>query len=39
MYFARLADEPKIKPIKTNLIIVKYGSGISEKVIIIKVFN
>lgn len=30
MYFARLADELKIKPIKTILTTVKYGSGMSE---------
>jgi hypothetical protein len=35
MYFARLADEPKIKPIKTILIIVKYGSGIFEIFIVL----
>jgi len=35
MYFARLADEPKIKPIKPILIIVKYGSGISEIFIVL----
>ena len=35
MYLARLADEPKIKLIKTILIIVKYGSGMSEIFIIL----
>jgi len=35
MYLARLADEPKIKPIKTILIIVKYGSGMSEIFIVL----
>ena len=30
MYLAKLADEPKIKLIKIILIVVKYGSGMSD---------
>jgi len=35
MYLAIFADEPKIKPIKTILIAVKYGSGMLEIFIIL----
>lgn len=35
MYLARLADEPKIKPIRRILIIVKYGSGMSDIFIVL----
>ena len=36
MYLARLVAEPKIKSIKSNLIIVKYGSEISKIFIVCK---